>query len=421
MEASRLVATGASVRLEGDALVIDGFTESDRYVVDAVGTATNVEECLHRILGVGARSISATDAASGSLLVQASFDGMTRTFNDVLERAGADVVQATARLLDNDGEFQGLLRERVRDVERLLLGTFDPDNRRSAPAKLEAVMKSVAEDHLLAMSRALDPRNPDGPLAEARRDIIETVREQAAQTTNMLSELTERLAVSETEARLLQLQPRKGFRYEDIVHASTVAIATVLGDVAEPVGRLTGRTGSKVGDEMVTLNEEDTGGVGARYVLENKDKRVPRLADVLKELGEAMENREALAGIAVFSHQENAPTRSSFQYFGRKAIVVLDKTDLDDRALRLACAWARWVVRRQLDDRGHDFPSSGTVIAAINEARQALTRAGKIRNALGVSRKKIGEAETGVDELVQEADATLDALQLLMRKVPSGA
>ena len=67
---------------------------------------------------------------------------------------------------------------------------------------------------------------------------------------------------------------------------------------------------------------------------------------ILEELDDARSNRDALAAVAVFSRPEHAPSGTAFMYNGNRAIVVLDKDDLADAALRLALMWARWVVRR---------------------------------------------------------------------------
>ena len=71
----------------------------------------------------------------------------------------------------------------------------------------------------------------------------------------------------------------------------------------------------------------------------------------MEELDAALANRDALAAIAVFSAQDEAPTSVPFHHTGNKAIVVFDAEDGDDSALRLGYMWARWVVRRELAGR----------------------------------------------------------------------
>src|SRR5439155_1211995 len=68
----------------------------------------------------------------------------------------------------------------------------------------------------------------------------------------------------------------------------------------------------------------------------------------MAELDEALGNRDALAAIAVFRSQDQAPTAVPFAHFDDKAIAVLDPDDEDESALRLAYMWARWTVRKGL-------------------------------------------------------------------------
>jgi hypothetical protein len=72
----------------------------------------------------------------------------------------------------------------------------------------------------------------------------------------------------------------------------------------------------------------------------------------LDELRKASKNRDAHAASAVFSRSDHSPVPDPFTVFDDLAIVVYDKDNPDPAALRLACAWARWIVQR--DARGSD-------------------------------------------------------------------
>lgn len=123
-----------------------------------------------------------------------------------------------------------------------------------------------------------------------------------------------------------------------------------------------------------------------------------------------MANRGAGAGIAVFSSAETAPTSAPFFANGDKAIVVLDREELDPTALRLATMWARWVARRKLahDERELDVDA---VVELVDEASRALNQHATIRGCHTVARKKIDEAGRHVDDLVGEIEAVLDRLR----------
>ena len=125
------------------------------------------------------------------------------------------------------------------------------------------------------------------------------------------------------------------------------SIAAIHGDIAEPVGRRTGLSGTQKGDYLVTVNAEDTCGEEARFVLECKDRNLS-MAKTMDELTKAMDNHAAQAAIAVFSRTEHFPNPLPFSWSGDRAVLVYDKEDPDDNALQLGYAWARWVCHRNL-------------------------------------------------------------------------
>jgi len=151
----------------------------------------------------------------------------------------------------------------------------------------------------------------------------------------------------------------------------------------------------------------DTFGKCGRYVLEIKDTRLST-AKTLEEVDRAISNRGALAGIAVFSKQANAPTAAPFHYLGNRAIVVLDKTETDDKALKLALLWARWVVRRQLNEQVEGSTSTGS---RLSSTRAEPLSSGSAPSVGASQRKKqIEDAAINVNGLFDEIEGVLDAL-----------
>ena len=139
----------------------------------------------------------------------------------------------------------------------------------------------------------------------------------------------------------------KGFTFEDTLHVLVEQNAVPHQDLAFQTGRTLGSDGNQQGDEVATLNPDDTRGVEANIVFECKDKKVG-LKKILDELDGAMKNRDATVGVAVFATPENAPTNVCFTAYGCKAVLVLDKENPDPLAVRLAYMWARWVAKREL-------------------------------------------------------------------------
>ena len=195
-------------------------------------------------------------------------------------------------------------------------------------------------------------------------------------------------------------------------------VAAVSGDAAEHVGRDRGAAGNQKGDIVVHLSPNDTAGRPLCYALEAKTGKT-RLRPMLAELDDVLANREAAAAIAVFADPLLAPTKMPFQPYDNRALVILERDEFDDRALRLACLWARWVARRQISQAGAG-PDLEQVVAAIDRARRGLGRAAAIRRAHSTATKAIGDARGQLDDLVEEIDTALRSLTVeLDRDTPN--
>jgi len=143
-------------------------------------------------------------------------------------------------------------------------------------------------------------------LHKAKREIVETVKETAREQGRQLQELAMAVEAGKARAQAAELTAAKGFGYEAMLQRGLAAIAAVHGDIAEPVGRKTGLSGTLKGDHLVTVNPEDTYGEEARFVIECKDRRLS-MAKPMEELGKAMDYHAARAAVAVFSRAEHAP------------------------------------------------------------------------------------------------------------------
>ena len=145
-------------------------------------------------------------------------------------------------------------------------------------------------------------------------------------------------------------------------------------------------------------------------VVEAKDKKLP-LRKCLDELDRAMVNRDAAAGVVVFSSSEIAPTAVPFTYFANKAIAVLDPEDPDARVLEFAYLWLRWEARNALIAETSDI-DVGRVEATMADARRALARSSTVRGCHTRAKKQIDLASGELDALVADIDTALAALRL---------
>jgi hypothetical protein len=396
-------------RIAGDVLYLDGFEERDPEVVNIVAASDDAESAVHRIQQVGARALGLAQTSIDTHVVKGEFEEMSREFAQKLGETLEQMSTVTAGLLDEEtGELARALKHHAGELREQLGATFDEDNKQSALAKMDRVFDDAAKEQVDAVKRVVDPDDPASPLARHRQQIEKTIKDVGENLSKALAELSEKVAVGAVRAEMAERTASKGFAFEDMVHKAVSRVAASHGDIAEKVSSVAGVNGVLAGDEVVTLCLDDTRGASARYTLELKDRKLGQKA-TFEELDRAMRNRDALVGIAVFSRQEHAPIAGPFAFWGQYAIVVLDKDSVEDGPLRLACLWARWMVRRRLSDDG-THGCLDRVAGLIDDARRALDRVTTVRRCHTSAGKRLSEASIQVDEMAAEVEIALDAI-----------
>jgi hypothetical protein len=402
------------VELRDGSLVVHDLVETDPEVLRVVREAVNLDgdpaDATRQCLRVGARAVLAAHVSVETHIVEKRFDAMTDRFDEQVEAAVTRISDVTESLLnEQDGALPQALQAHRSELDQLLGDTFDPDSKRSVISLFEEVLVDAHKQQVYAMQQLVATDGEDSPLGQLRRQVVRDLCERLGEVRKDVAELSEKIAVTEAVAPVLELTTGKGFKFEDVVDACVSRIAAQHGDVAERVGTETGLAGSQKGDEVVTLNPDDSNGYEARFALEAKSRKLS-MRTTLKELDDALENRDALAAIAVFTTQEQAPTSVPFHYAANKAIVVLDKEGGDDSALRLAYMWARWVVRRELCGTSGDELDLERVGVLIDDAARAIDRCTQIRKYHTQARNGIDKAGAELDALADEVRGSLDAI-----------
>jgi hypothetical protein len=391
-------------------LVVHELEERDPEVVGLIDEADDAVEATRQCLRIGVRAVRVARVSVDSDLVEKRFEAMESRLTVKVDEAVAGITGAAHDLLDEDGgALVAALAGHEQQIEEILGATFDPDSKKSVIALVEQVLAEAHEHHTKAIQRLVSADGDDSPLAKIKHEIIAHVKAHLGELRSDIREVSEKIAVAEAVAPIIDLTTGKGFTYEDVVHECTGRIAAPHGDVAEKTGKTAGVAGNQKGDEVVTLNRDDAHGLETCFVLEAKAKKL-NMRETVEELDDAMENRDALAAIAVFSTQAQAPTSLPFQYTDTKAIAVLDKEGADDAALRLAYMWARWVVRRQLAGSAAEELDLARIGRLIDDARRAIERAATVKSCHTRAKNAIEQAGEQVRSLVNEVEQALDAL-----------
>jgi hypothetical protein len=399
----------------GRVLVADGvvyvreFEEHDDEVVRIVAESSDPADALSQCLRVGARALRAAHVSVDVDVIERSFRDLEARFETRVACAVDEIARNTNELLDEDeGALTSTLATFRSEFDRLLGDTFDAESKVSVLAKIEDLVHG-------AMKGLITPEVADSPIGRLKAELVDTVQREVSDVAEELRRVTEHLGILDATEDAYELTTAKGFDYEDLVDECVSTLAAGYGDLAECTGKEKGSTASLVGDEVVTLNRDDTHGAEARFALEMKNRPL-NLRKTMAELDDAMANRDALAAIAVFRSQEQAPTCVPFQHYDDKAIVVLDPDDEDDSALRLAYMWARWTVRRQLANREEEAEIDfERVSSLVDDATRALERHTTVKKCHTIAKKSIDQAAEQVSALVTEVHDALDELDTELR------
>ena len=177
------------------------------------------------------------------------------------------------------------------------------------------------------------------------------------------------------------------------------------GSAPRPASRATQK-----GDEVVTLNPDDTNGYEARFVLEAKTRKLT-MRNTLKELDDAIDNRDALAAIAVFSDAGAGADLGAVPLRGQQG---------DRRARRRGTRRLRAAARATCGPAGSCAASCAarrrtswtwTVSARSSTTlARAIDRCTQIRKYHTQARNGIDKAGAELDALVDEVRESLDAI-----------
>jgi hypothetical protein len=398
------VRTLQTVLVSDGRALFEGFVEADPVVVEALSVA-DPDTAAHGLLALGARAATFVATSATVEALEGRLGTMTAAVESAVDGTLEELTLATTSLLnEEDGELAKLLRSFAAQMAEML----DPARRDSAASALttavRAVMEKVLEAHDRDVRHLIDPEAEGSPLGR----VVGLVRENNTALVDEVRRLGDVLTTDKARAEGLDQSGLKGAPYEEALLHAVGELTTVIGDATEHVGQETGSAGNRKGDIVVHVNPVDMAGRTGCYALEAKTGK-GGLRAALSELDQVMANRDAAAALAVYASADVAPCRVPFQHYDNRAIVVFDRADLDDRALRLGCLWARWVVRRQLSD-STDGPALDRMSAAIERARHALGRVTAIRRSHSTATNAIRDAKRQVDDLIAEVDAALHDL-----------
>ncbi len=338
------------------------------------------------------------------------------------EQLSSEFDQRIRDTFGDDGEVERLIQDHFGEdgrVPRHIDGVFGEDG--DLPRAVERVF---GEDGELArrleeqfgedgkvVKELFDPTQEGSPLHTLRRELE-----------NELEKLRKDLGLADKEEELRQKTSLKGEDFEDYLE-------DVLREVAQPYGDQIERTSDKIGsiesnktgDFVVTIGDRPD----LTLVIEAKDKQMwgPGIEE---EMETALANRGADYGILVSKALDNVPTDVGWfnEYRDEYAVVCLsedaDDEELADKMMQIAYRWARAKVLSSTGHTAEELDVKG-LQEDLDEARKALKRFSEVRKKCTRAKNVIGDIETELDGIQQDAEEHLDAVEEeILRSLETG-
>ena len=414
MEAANIVPLHASVRLEGDRIVIERLSLSDPTLAAFLGerAAGDRGPIVERALRIGLIALQDAGVTVNVDAVRSEFERMVRQAEQVNERAAAALEQTLrANFADGDGRLPRTLEKFLGDrgaLRGMVDELFDEKKRDSAIGRIGTMLERYFDGDASKLAHLLDPTRLNSPMHQFRQEIAAGFKG-----------LEERLVAIEAAAAARGAErarsAAKGADFEDLLGA-------MLGDIARGSGDLVDRTGldagsvlkSKKGDFVITLDPGIARGCDLRLVIEAKDRPMSMRA-MRDELREARENRGAAVAVAVFT-PAHAPTGiAPFTVAGGDVYCVIDPEAPEPATLEAAIRLARLLALASLAERDVtvDAAAIGSALTAIREqlevVRQLKTQLTSISNATKAVWTGLDAMRSTILARVSEAESEIRA------------
>jgi hypothetical protein len=362
---------GADLRIEGDNVTIKNLTIADGELAKYLSTKEGAEQVL-LLIELIETAMQIQRMANTSADVK-ELNSVAKQVRETMKTAGDDAFNDLQKLIEAQGE--------------------------NKPGTLINLLKTKLIDQVIA---ELDPTKETSP--------FHSINDQLAA---LLAKSAGEKATQESYANSRE----KGIDFEELLDQMIQLEAVVHGDDAQFTGDFPSPSGDKTGDEVVTINPTVTNNEEIRIVWEAKtDKSFKDTKGRLKrdkvasELDDAMSNREAICGIFVSDARgvDMAKQPAWQEFDGNKLIIVLDDENPDQRLIRMAYLWSRWMVLRSQDqEEGElDFAAIERVIASLQREFDGLANLKRlhtpIETNIAAAKKWVIEFEENLDELMDE-------------------
>ena len=363
---------GADLRIEGDNVTIKNLTIADGELAQYLSTKDGAEQVL-LLIELIETAMQIQRMANTSADVK-ELNSVAKHVRETMKTAGDEAFTGLQKLIQDQGE-------------------------ENKPGTLINLLRTKLVDQVIS---ELDPTKETSPFHSINEQLVVLLAKSAGEK-----------ATAESYANSRE----KGIDFEELLDQMIQLEAVVHGDDAQFTGDVPSPSGDKTGDEVVTINPAVTNNEEIRIVWEAKTDRSYKDTKgrlkrdkVASELDDAMSNREAICGIFVSDARGvDMSKQPAWQEFdGNKLIIVLDDENPDQRLIRMAYLWSRWIVlRSQEQEEGElDFAAIERVIASLQREFDGLANLKRLHTPIETNilaaKKWVNEFEKSLDELMDE-------------------
>lgn len=370
----------------------DGLVSSIRATIDA--TLKNERErilsefSLDNPQGALKRLVGELTAESGKLK-----KGLADEVNHVVEEFSLD---------KEDSALSRLVR-RVEAAQETITKEFSLDEHGSALSRLSAVLTGAKD----AIDANLTLDSDTSALARLKRELVSILDRHEKKATDFQANMQAALEAMKAQRQEASRSTAHGKHFEDMVADFIEREAQKGSDIASRTGYNPGVIPScKVGDLVVELGAE-CAAAGERFVVEAKEVKSYTLAKARVEIETGRKNREASAGLFVFSEKAVPEGMDTLMRHGDDVFVVWDADRIEsDVILRAGFSLAKALcvkkARKHFAENGNWDHIDKAVLALEKEAERVSKLKSLTEPIQKNSKKILDELQKMTDELVKQ-------------------
>ncbi|MBA2861760.1 hypothetical protein [Methanococcus maripaludis] len=230
-----------------------------------------------------------------------------------------------------DGYFNSENGELKRSIEV----NFDLNNPQSPFSRLISKIEEksgMSKDEIIKL---LDSNSENSSISYLKRELSQEIDKEIntfkSELTPQISQILQNMVVKSATEEIIEKTALKGVDFEEDVY-------TVLNDICEAddiiewVGNNKGAENKKTGDYVISIN----GNNSLKVVVECKNSNYSSAPKTVKEINEAIRNRESKFGIFLFNKLEQMPHNLKPVTLGRNYIITYGLDDNLEIAVKLA-------------------------------------------------------------------------------------